>query len=620
MEEKPLPPADDFPVAEVREAVPLVRTLRRNASRLWIVTGLCLLVAVVLLASATRHRGALVTVRFEQGHGIKPGDRLRHRGIEVGEVTAVKLDQDLQRINVEIALEPAAAGLAREGARFWIERPRLSLARLSGLETVVGAKYLAVLPGPAGAPKQTVFDGEEAPLTVLDPNVVEIEIRFREGHGLQVGDELRHRGIVVGEVSSVELNEDLAGVTVKVRLVESAQRLARAGSQFWIERPDVSLTGVRGLETLVGGRYLAILPGPPEAEPLTTFDGLETAPITNERMEGGLEITLEGRHRRGVRAGAPVSYRGQQIGHIVSVGLSLDGSRVEARAYIDPTFKRLVRENSIFWSTSGIKANFSISGGLEVTAETLETIAAGGVAMATPDPPGGLVITGRRFPLFNKTDPEFDDQKWQQWEPHIALGSVELPEGVTMPRPLRVSLSWQERQFITRTRQREGWALALDDNRLLGPADLLRAPSQAINGQAKLQLAGQELDIRADQVDLHGKLAMLRLPQALAGADRWPVSRLRLPSVIEDVLVTAETAESSFPLPKNRLSAVPSVAEWSVDPSFTIDPHLHGACVVSLKDGAVLGLIVVDKGQATVALAPVSSGEERAKGGEPTGA
>ena len=135
---------EEFPAATISDRSPASQTLRSNASRLWILTAVCLIIAIVLFASANRRRGTEITVRFDQGHGIKAGDMLRHRGIEVGEVAVVKLDPDLGKINVQILLEPAAAGLAREGSRFWIERPRLSLARVSGLETVVGAKYLGV--------------------------------------------------------------------------------------------------------------------------------------------------------------------------------------------------------------------------------------------------------------------------------------------------------------------------------------------------------------------------------------------------------------------------------------------------------------------------------------------
>ncbi|MBC8351400.1 MAG: MCE family protein [Planctomycetes bacterium] len=605
--EDPLPDSQ-FPNAQIQEGGNIAASIRRHSSRLWIVTGICLVVAVILFASANRNRGTHIAVRFQQGHGIKPGDALRHRGIEVGEVISVKLDNDLGTVVVDIVLESAASGLAREGSRFWIERPRLSLARVSGLETVVGAKYLGILPGDADAAAKFVFDGDESPLMVLDSHVREIQIHFRDGHGLQIGDELRHRGIVVGEVSNVDLNDELSGVTVNVRLVQSAQDLARAGSLFWIERPDVSLTGIRGLDTIVGGRYIAVVPGPDDAELLTSFDGLESARTTTERSEGGLEITLEGVHRRGLRTGAPVLYRGHKVGQVVSLGLSPDASRIEARAYIQPAFTRIIRDNTVFWSTSGVKANFSISGGFELSAETLETIAAGGVSLATPDTPGKPVSTGHRFTLLSKRDDGFDEGTWTSWQPHIPLGSIELPEAMMLPHPTRAALIWKEKRLgLSRSRQREGWLLALSTNQLLGPADLLIPPESAIDGAASLQLVGQQFSVSAERIELYGKLATLRLDAALKDTRPWPVEQLRQPSSIEEVFILTESAESSFPIPTNRLTSTPGIGEWDVASSFSISPQLHGSCVVSRADGAVLGLLVVDHGMAHIAFAPAAS-------------
>ncbi len=597
--------SNDYPEPTLQTAGKLPIALQSSSSRLWMLTGVCLIVAVILFASANRNRGTLITVRFQQGHGIKPGDMLRHRGIEVGEVTTVKLHDDLGTVIVDIVLEPASKGLAREGSRFWIERPQLSLTRMSGLETVVGAKYLGILPGDADAPDQFSFEGDESPLTVLDSHVRKVRIHFREGHGLQVGDALKHRGIVVGEISNVDLNAELSGVTVHVRLVESAKNLARAGSQFWIERPDVSLTGIRGLETIVGGRYLAVVPGPEDAKLLDSFDGLEVPPSATDRSEGGLEFTLEGFHRRGIRPGAPVLYRGHKVGQVISIGLTPDASRVEARTYIEPAFKRLIRDNTVFWCTSGVKANFSISGGFEVTAETLETIAAGGVSLATPDTPGKLVSTGHRFALLSKGDEGFDDETWKSWEPHMSLGSLALPDATPLPKPIRATLTWQEKRLgLTRPRQREGWLLAIAADRLLAPADLLIPPDGAIDGIASLQMLGDEIEVDPTRLELHGKLATLKLQKPVEDENVWESRRVRKPDAIEEVFALAESAESAFAIPMNRITATAGVDEWDVAPSFSISSQLHGACVVARSDASLLGLIVVDRGIANIAFVP----------------
>src|SRR5687768_15544031 len=203
----PVPPAaQDFPLAERQTASSWRRT------RMWWLTVVCAIVAVALVASVVGRSDPKIKVAFESGHGIKPGDALRYRGIEVGRVSAVVLNTAADRVEVEIELERKSAALARQGSQFWIERPRVSLSRVSGLETVVGANYLGVIPGPPGGPEQSVFAGLETPPTLSERAPLEITIRFEEGHGLAVGDVLKHRGIDVGEVTEVLLDQALAGV------------------------------------------------------------------------------------------------------------------------------------------------------------------------------------------------------------------------------------------------------------------------------------------------------------------------------------------------------------------------------------------------------------------------
>ena len=232
-------PAEKIPMATIRStaARPSGRSL---TTRLWGVTAAALVVSIGLAVWNQKPAGPTITIRFEQGHGLRPGNSLQHRGIDVGEVTAVNLAGDGAGVAVQVELQPQAGSLARDGSQFWIVRPRVSLTRITGLDTVVGARYIGVQPGSPEAGMRLDFDGLETPLSLADAEAVEIDIRFLNGDGLSIGDEVRHRGIVVGEVTSVDLNENFSGVIVRVRLLKSAARLARSGTQFWVERPTVS--------------------------------------------------------------------------------------------------------------------------------------------------------------------------------------------------------------------------------------------------------------------------------------------------------------------------------------------------------------------------------------------
>lgn len=592
MSQTSLPSPEAFPRAVVIPA----RTVR-SATRLWWVTLVAVVGTVVLMAMALKSHGPTITIRFADGYGLKVGDVLRFRGIAIGDVTEVVLTSDLGRVAVKVRLEPKAAHVARRGSQFWIERPRVSLSRVSGLETVVGAKFLSVIPGPSDGPLTIEFDGTESPPTLTEPESVEIAIRFREGHGLQVGDPLRHRGIAVGEVTSVDLNHELSAVTVRVRLVGEAHHLAREGTQFWVERPRVSVAEVRGLDTLIGGRYLAVSPGPDDAKPRDEFEGLNVA-LVAEVPIGALEIVLHAPQRWGVDRGVPVLYRGLRVGQVVSVGLSSDGTNLEARAFVEARYRSLVRQDSVFWSVSGVDVSVGFSG-LQFTSDTLTSIAQGGVAFATPNEPGPAANTGQRF-LYAKSPQE----EWLGWQPRIAATDAALPSEAQLPVPQRAVARWEERSFgFRRERERTGWLLPLSNGQLLGPADVL-LPTEHALGPIRLEIAGQELVLVADRVQRHGSLATFRPSDfQAAGLTAWKTAHARNEvRDPEDCLAVTDSQSPPIPLAASSLHAHDGL--WEVRSATGLTAAHHGAAVIAIKDGRLIGLLLYDRSKVTIGMLP----------------
>lgn len=418
----------------------------------------------------------------------------------------------------------------------------------------------------------------------------EIKIFFAQGHGLEPGDPVRYRGIVVGEVRRVLLQEDLEEVVVVVELEGQAAELAREGTRFWIERPEVRIGQVRGLDTLLGGHYVGVAPGPADAPAADEFHGLNTAPESIESLANGLEVVLEGKHRMGLQAGSPVNYRGIQIGAIQSVGLANDSTTVLARALIQPQYRRLVCQASRFWSTSGIDLRFGFQG-LELDADTLTTIAAGGVALATPDDPGEPVATGHRFELFESARSD-----WSSWQPRIAIGGLSLPPDARTPAPLLAIRRAPRGPFgVFGDGQRRGWLLMLSGGRLVGPAGLLAADAES---ESVLEVSGYELTLESAEVTVDGLLAMRTVPRGFDGADAWPIGRVRTAEKPEEIVLTCGSDDKTLPLPIERLSAIDH--GWILDSSVPVDKTWEGACAVGVADGFLVGLLVAEDGQMVI--------------------
>ena len=120
---------------------------RRTRGWLWLIPLAAVVFSGWLAKTAWSQKGVRIELQFEEGHGLAPGDELRHRGIGIGVVDEVVLAQDRDGIVVNATLRPEAEDLARGGTRFWIVRPQLDFTGVGGLETVIGPRYVAVLPG-----------------------------------------------------------------------------------------------------------------------------------------------------------------------------------------------------------------------------------------------------------------------------------------------------------------------------------------------------------------------------------------------------------------------------------------------------------------------------------------
>jgi hypothetical protein len=113
----------------------------------------------------------------------------------------------------------------------------------------------------------------------------------------------------------------------------------------------------------------------------------------------GLELGVEFRDARGLRAGADVRYRGVTVGAVRTVQVAADGGKAVATLLVDPPAQHQVRVDSTFWI---VAPRFSgITGG----ASGLDTLVRDSyVAFSSPDAasspllPGSLLVGAERPP------------------------------------------------------------------------------------------------------------------------------------------------------------------------------------------------------------------------------
>ncbi|WP_207888370.1 PqiB family protein [Pseudomonas sp. 30_B] len=209
-----------------------------------------------------------------------------------------------------------------------------------------------------------------------------INIRFESGDGIQINKtEVIFKGIAVGKVTDLHVNKPDLGVTALVEMRKEAGEYLSKDTRFWLVKPRVSLAGVTGLETLVSGNYIAI--DPVKGDQQKEFTALKEPPPLSDSLPG-LHLTLKADRLGSLEQGSPIYYRQIQVGQVKSYHLAEDQKTIEVKIHIEPAYANLVRKHSRFWNASGITLSGDLSG-LKLRTESLASIAAGGIAFATPD-------------------------------------------------------------------------------------------------------------------------------------------------------------------------------------------------------------------------------------------
>lgn len=226
-----------------------------------------------------------------------------------------------------------------------------------------------------------------------------IEITFQNAGGVVAREtSIRLRDVPIGLVEAVRFSDDLQHVIVSARVNKEVAENIPEDAQFWIVRPQVSARGISGLNTVLSGVYVEAAFVPQAYAEAWRFTGLETPPLLMPGKAGQL-VTLRATDSNRLTAGAPVIFRGIQVGHIEQPRIIEGEEGIWVDAFIeDPHHKRLTTATR-FWDMSGFSVSFGMSG-LKLGVGNLASLLTGGIAFDTLTSTGEPLKEGAVFDLF----------------------------------------------------------------------------------------------------------------------------------------------------------------------------------------------------------------------------
>ncbi len=326
----PQPAPDHGPEALVEES--------RGLPLVWIIPIVALLIGAWLAYKTLSEQGPLITLTFKEAFGLEAGKtKIKYKDIEVGLVETVKLSDDLSQVIVTARMENNVAGHLGKDTRFWVVKPQFGLSGVSGLDTLMAGNYIAVEFG-TGKPTRNFIGLEHAPKITADTPGRSFVLIAENAGSLQEGTPIYFRNIQAGRVVSVQLAEDKQSVLTEVFIDAPFDPLVRDSSRFWYNSAiDVSMSAT-GFDLKIGS-FLNLLSGG------IAFDTPRLNDARTQPSEPGTHFTLHKdfadinqrshAHQqtfrlyfddsvRGLAAGAPVEFRGINVGSVTDVRLDLD--------------------------------------------------------------------------------------------------------------------------------------------------------------------------------------------------------------------------------------------------------------------------------------------------------
>ncbi|MDD5323096.1 MAG: MlaD family protein [Methylococcales bacterium] len=231
----------------------------------------------------------------------------------------------------------------------------------------------------------------------------EITINFPSADGLEIDKtKIKYLNVEIGKVTDIAINKDMKTIDVTAEMHKESSSYLTNNTQFWVVRPQIGLSGVTGLGTLMSGAYIAIKPEKGKKE--RHFKGLDTPPVLETNAQGK-KFVLETTNIGSMGPGTQISFHGISVGEVIDYELAKNADNIKLTVFVNSPYDQFVRTNTRFWIDSGIDLSAGADG-FKLRTGPLISLLAGGIAFRTdPDDTAvDIVPENTPFQLFDDYD------------------------------------------------------------------------------------------------------------------------------------------------------------------------------------------------------------------------
>ncbi|RDV24244.1 MCE family protein [Alteromonas aestuariivivens] len=304
-----------------------------RVSKVWLVPILAILIGAWMLYYQWKNQGPMITIEVSSAAGIEVNKTpIKIRDLDVGQVKKMELKPDLDGVLVSARIDANAAHLLREDTQFWLVSPRITFSEVSGLNTLLSGSYIAMSAAESGGERYHFSALDRPPATPPGTPGLHLQLTSNDEFAFKPGDPIIYKGFKVGEFEDSEFDIESRVVNYRVFIEAPYHQLITVNTRFWnVSGITLSLasSGIEvqtgSLETLLAnGITFGIPDGVPRGEKapnnasFTIFSNREAASDARYTLSARYLLMID-ETVRGLTVGAPVEYRGIEIGEVLAI-------------------------------------------------------------------------------------------------------------------------------------------------------------------------------------------------------------------------------------------------------------------------------------------------------------
>jgi paraquat-inducible protein B len=325
------PDLDDLPTAVS------ARSLSSRLPLVWILPAVVILVGAFVVIREKLAQGTSVEIRFHNAEDLEANKtKIRYKDVEIGEVSDIHVSKDRKEVIVTAEIHRDAKEYLVTDTRFWVVRPRVSAAGITGLGTLVSGAYISVDVGHSSESSRNFVGLEVPPIVTSDLPGREFVLHADQLGSLDIGSPVFYRHIEAGQVVGDALDSGGTGVTIKVFIKAPFDSYVTGETRFWqasgidmsVNSDGVKLRTESLTAILQGGVAFQALPGgdmaPAAADTAFTLYSEEERAMRPFETEIRTFVMYFKESLRGLSGGAPVELHGIPIGEVKSLDVEYD--------------------------------------------------------------------------------------------------------------------------------------------------------------------------------------------------------------------------------------------------------------------------------------------------------